>query len=171
MIRIFKRKKKSLKDTAVHSVGTFTGDVGRGLFAGLVGTFAMSLSQFIEMKITQREGSDSPLKAAEKVFDIHADNEEAKSKLLNIIHYAYGTSWGGFRGIIGTLGLKGIPANALHFSSVFGTELVMLPGLKVAPPVKEWGTKEISVSGIHHIIYVLVSGVVFDLLKSDRKPV
>ncbi|WP_037575270.1 hypothetical protein [Sporocytophaga myxococcoides] len=169
MIRIFRKKEKKIKDKAIQSIGTFTGDLGRGLFAGLVGTFAMSLSQFIEMEITKREGSDSPLKAAEKVLDIHADNEEAKSKLLNGIHYTYGTAWGGFRGIIGAMGLKGIPANALHFSSVFGTELVMLPGLKVAPPVKEWGVKEISASGIHHIVYALVSGVVFDLLKSGRK--
>lgn len=168
MIRLFRKKKKSLKDKAIQSVGTFTGDFGRGLFAGLVGTFAMSLSQLIEMKITKREGSESPLKAAEKVLHVHADNEEAKSKLLNGIHFSYGTAWGGFRGIIGALGLKGIWANALHFSSVFGTELVMLPGLKVAPPVKEWGAKEISVSGMHHIVYVLVSGVVFDLLKSGR---
>jgi len=169
MIRLFRKKKKSLKDKAIYSVGTFTGDLGRGLFAGLVGTVAMSLSQLLEMKITQREGSDSPLKAAEKVLDIHADNEGAKGKLVNGIHYSYGTAWGGLRGIIGALGLKGIPANALHFSSVFGTELVMLPGLKVAPPVKEWGAKEISISGVHHIIYALVSGVVFDLLKSERK--
>ncbi|MBO9701015.1 MAG: hypothetical protein J7604_12450 [Sporocytophaga sp.] len=169
MIRLFRKRKKSLKDKAIHSVGTFTGDLGRGLFSGLVGTIAISLSQLIEMKVTGREGSDSPLKAAEKVLDVHANNDESKSKLVNGIHFTYGTAWGGIRGIIGTLGLKGIPANALHFSSVFGTELVMLPGLKVAPPVKEWGAKEISISGVHHIVYALVSGVVFDLLKSERK--
>ncbi|MCR6640985.1 MAG: hypothetical protein NVV82_18830 [Sporocytophaga sp.] len=172
-------KKKSagdrFKEKTIHSIGTITGDLGRGLFAGFIGTAAMSVSQMLEMKLTKRKGSDTPLQAVGKVLGIPvldllpAMKLLLKDKLVNIIHYTYGTAWGGVRGVIGSTGLKGTLADAVHFSTVLGTELVMLPKLHLAPPVKKWGAQSISTSGVHHVVYALVSGVVFDLLKSGRK--
>lgn len=44
-------------------------------------------------------------------------------------------------------------ATAAHFAMVWGTEVTMLPGLEVAPPLSEWGAKEIGVDVFHHVIY------------------
>jgi hypothetical protein len=176
---LFNLKKKSsrdrFKEKTISRIGTITGDLGRGLFAGFIGTAAMSVSQMFEMKLTKRKGSDTPLQAVGKVLGIPVLDLMPvmklllKEKLVNIIHYSYGTAWGGVRGVIGSTGLKGTLADAIHFSSVLGTELVMLPKLHLAPPVKKLDAQTISVSGVHHIVYALVSGVVFDLLKSRRK--
>ncbi|MBO9701014.1 MAG: hypothetical protein J7604_12445 [Sporocytophaga sp.] len=173
----FKRKSigDRFKEEAIYSVGTFAGDLGRGLVAGFIGTAAMNVSQILEMKFTKRAENDTLFQALGKVLGIPVRNLLPavklilKEKLINIIHYAYGTVWGGVRGVIGSAGLKGILADAIHFSSVFTTELVMFPKLHLAPPIKKWGPQSISVSGVHYIIYAIVSGVVFDLLKSGRK--
>lgn len=40
----------------------------------------------------------------------------------------------------------------------------MLPALKVAPPLTEWGAKEISVDALHHVVYATATGVAYSLL-------
>ena len=57
------------------------------------------------------------------------------------------------RGLIGAAGLRGTRAAATHFGVVWGTEQVMLPALGVAPPLWEWGAKEVAIDAFHHLIY------------------
>lgn len=139
--------------------------IGKGLLAGLAGTAAITLSQMIEMKITGRKPSDAPVKAANKVLDIKPQNAEKKQKVSQEIHWAYGTSWGIARGIIGLTGLKGVPAALVHFASIWGASMVMLPALKVAPPITEEKPEEIGVDGLHHAVYAAAAGLVYDALK------
>jgi len=42
--------------------------VGKGLFAGVVGTAAMTVSSTVEAKLRDRAGSSAPLDAAGKVL-------------------------------------------------------------------------------------------------------
>jgi hypothetical protein len=106
--------------------------------AGAAGTLAITLSQMIEMKITKRKPSTAPADAAEKVLEVKPESKEDKQQFSQQIHWAYGTSWGITRGIIGLLGLKGLTATALHFGAIYSTALIMPTQLKVAPPLKEW---------------------------------
>ena len=55
-------------------------------------------------------------------------------------------------------GLPPAAATAVHFALVSGAAMVMLPGLKVAPPVGEWGAGEIAVESLHHLVYALATG-------------
>ncbi|HSH78506.1 MAG TPA: hypothetical protein VLA19_08245 [Herpetosiphonaceae bacterium] len=115
-------------------VGDVAGAVGRGLFAGVVGTAAMTVSSTVEMKLRGRKVSTAPADAAGKVLGVQPTGEAEKQRFSTIVHWGYGTGWGAARGLIGAAGLDGVMAAATHFATVWGTALVMLPGLKVAPP-------------------------------------
>ncbi len=139
--------------------------VGKGLIAGAAGTLAITLSQMIEMKITKRKPSEEPADAAEKVLDIKPAAEKDKPKFSQEVHWAYGTSWGLPRGIMSLLGLKGLPATAIHFATIYSTALIMPSSLKVAPPLKEWKPKEFAIDALHHLVYAVAAGLVYDALS------
>jgi len=40
----------------------------------------------------------------------------------------------------------------------------MLPALGVAPPLTEWGAKEVAIDVVHHIVYVGATGMTYSLL-------
>ncbi len=143
------------------------GDIGKGLIAGAAGTLAITLSQMIEMKITKRKPSNAPAEAAQKVLDIKPATEEDKNKFSQEVHWTYGTSWGIPRGIMSLLGLKGLPATTLHFATIYASALLVPTELKVAPPLKEWQPKEFAVDALHHLVYAIAAGLVFDAISKD----
>ncbi len=138
--------------------------IGIGVMAGIVGTAAITVSQAIEMKIDGREPSSAPIDAASKVLDIEPDSEENKAKVSQQIHWAYGTSWGIARGLISLTGLKGWKATLVHFGAIWGTAMVMLPSLDVAPPATEEDAKTVSIDGLHHAVYAIAAGLAFDAI-------
>ncbi len=158
---------KPSKRAATEGAITFADAVGKGLIAGLAGTIAITISQMIEMKITEREASDSPAKAVEKTLEVGPADGSSEKEFSQKVHWVYGTAWGVARGLLGLMGLNGVAAASIHFAAVQTTAMVMLPALKVAPPLKEWGAKEIAIEVMHHLIYAATVGCVYDLL--DRK--
>ena len=138
--------------------------VGKGLFAGAVGTAAMTISSTLEMKLRGRPASSAPADAAAKILGVEPKGEKEKARFSNIVHWGYGTSWGAARGLIGAAGFKGTRAEAVHFGAIWGAEQVMLPNLGVAPPFWEWGVKEIAIDAFHHLVYVTATGAAYSLL-------
>lgn len=153
------------KRSAVADLGTA---IGVGLLAGLAGTAAITVSQMIEMKITKRKPSNAPVDAVSKVLDVTAVSEEKKPKVSQEVHWAYGTTWGIARGILSLAGLKGWTADLAHFASVWGAALVMLPGLKVAPPIQEEKPKTIATDILHHAVYAVAAGLVYDMITRKK---
>ena len=144
-------------------LGAFGADIGKGLIAGLAGTIDMTISQTIEMKITNRKPSTAPADAVTKALHIkpEAGNKEACS---SGVHYAYGTSWGVVRGLLSLAGLSGFATTSLHMAALWGTAITIEPKLGIAPPVDEWKPKDIGVDIFHHLVYVIVAGIVFDAI-------
>jgi hypothetical protein len=149
-----------------NALGELAGAIGKGLLAGLAGTAAITLSQMIEMKITKRQPSYAPVKVASQVTGAAPADESQKEKLNNEIHYAYGTSWGIVRGLLGFAGLKGIPATLIHFGAIWATELVMLPKYDAAPPVNEQEPKSVAIDALHHAVYAVAAGLAYDALDA-----
>jgi hypothetical protein len=145
-------------------MGDVAAKVGKGLAAGLVGTAAMTVSSTIEMKIRGRKPSTAPARAAAKVFGVEPVGEREKTRFSNIVHWSYGTSWGAVRGLIAALGLRGPTAATAHLAAVWGSELVMLPTLGVAPPVTEWGAEEVAIDLWHHVVYATATSVAYSWL-------
>ena len=162
-----KIKLKKYKNKPGYALSEFAGSIGKGLIAGAAGTIAITISQMIEMKITKRKPSSEPADAAEKVLDVKPETPEDKQKFSKEVHWAYGSAWGIPRGVLGLFGLKGLPATAIHFATVYSTALIMPTQLKVAPPLKEWTPKEFAVDALHHAMYAVVAGLVYDAMSGD----
>ncbi len=134
-------------------LGDVAAALGKGIFAGVAGTAAMTASSTIEMKLRGRPASSAPARAAARVLGAEPVNEESEARFSNIVHWGYGTAWGGVRGLIGAAGLSGPAATAAHLGAIWGSEQVMLPTLGVAPPLTEWGAKGwvLAVSGTNDL--------------------
>ncbi len=144
--------------------GDVAGAVGRGLVAGIAGTALMTLSSTVEMKLAGREASSAPADAAAKVLGVEPTGKAEKARFATVVHWAYGTSWGVLRGLLGAAGLKGPAAGGAHFVAVWGNGLVMLPRLGVAPPLGEWGAKALATDAFHHLVYAAGTSLVFSAL-------
>jgi hypothetical protein len=145
-------------------LGDIAAAFGTGIFAGVAGTAAMTISSTIEMKVRGRPASSTPALAAAKVLGIEPVDEEAKERFSNLVHWGYGTAWGGARGLLAAAGLSGPAATAVHLGAVWGSEQVMLPALGVTPPLTEWGVKEVVIDALHHMVYAGATGVAYSLL-------
>jgi hypothetical protein len=145
-------------------LGNVAAAFGKGIFAGVAGTAAMTLSSTIEMKLRGRPASSTPAQAAAKMLGIEPVDEEAEARFSNLVHWAYGTAWGGARGLLAAAGLSGVAATAAHLGAVWASEQVMLPTLGVTPPLTEWGAKEVAIDALHHAVYAGATGVAYSLL-------
>lgn len=155
-------------DTLLVEVEKLAEALGKGLLAGLAGTLAITASQMIESKLTGKGRSSAPADAASKVLGVQPVSEEEKSKFSTLVHWAYGTSWGAFRGLLSEAGIKGWTATASHFGAIYGMAMIIMPSLKVAPPVSEWDSKTLISGGIHHALYSVSAGLVYDALDKIR---
>ncbi len=145
-------------------IGDVAAAFGKGLFAGAVGTAAMTASSTLEMKLRNRGASSAPADAAAKVLGVEPKGEKEQARFATLVHWGYGTGWGGVRGLLAAAGLSGGKATAAHFGLVWGSEQVMLPALDVMPPLTEMGAKEIAVDALHHLVYAAATGTAYSLL-------
>ncbi len=157
--------KNENNQNALSQVGTA---IGVGLIGGLVGTIAMTICQRIDMKITGRKGSVTPAKAVQEALDIKPVSESKTKELTTNVHWVYGPSLGVVRGLMHLLGINGLAATSAHFAAVWATELIMLPSLRVAPPVTKESPETIAKDAMYHGVYALGTGLVFDaIIKED----
>jgi hypothetical protein len=145
-------------------LGDVASAVGKGLFAGVAGTAAMTVSSTLEMKLRGRSASSAPAQAAAKVLGVQPIDEEAQARFSNLVHWGYGTGWGGVRGLIAAAGFSGPAATATHLAAVWGSEQVMLPALGVTPPLTQWGKEEVAIDALHHAVYAAATSVYYSLL-------
>src|SRR3712207_5617552 len=102
----------------------------------------MTLSSTIEMKVRGRPASSTPARAAAKVLGVEPVDEESEARFSNLVHWGYGTAWGGARGLLAAAGLSGPAATAAHLGVVWGREQGMLRVRGVTPPLTGWGARE-----------------------------
>lgn len=173
------------------SLSKVAGTLGKGLAAGLAGTIAITISQMIEMKLSNRGMSDAPMKVGGDVLGVepkgqaelekkkvdHSSNgtydvekavEFNKGKFSQIMHFGYGTGWGEARGIMDLLGIRGLVASLLHFGAIWSTALVMLPVKNAAKPITKWPPRQIVLDVVHHAIYALAAGAVYDAISKEE---
>lgn len=143
--------------------------IGKGLIAGAAGTAAITISQLIEQKLSDKPVTFAPADAASKALSIEASDREEWPKFSNEVHWTYGTLWGIGRGLLSLAGVKGWIASSLHFAAIYYTALQVEPDFEVAPPLNEWSDKELAVFALHHAVYATVAGFVFDALSQDKE--
>lgn len=151
--------KNNKNKNPLKKVGTA---LGVGLLAGLAGTIAMTITQRIEMKMTGRKGSDIPVKALRELMNVTPVTESKNIAVSNKVHFLYGIDIGMIRGLISLSGLKGLEAISAHFATIWCAELIILPILRVEPPVYKKDPRAVFKDALFHFIYAATAGLVFD---------
>jgi hypothetical protein len=169
------------------------GALGKGLIAGFAGTVAITISQMIEMEITNRSMSNAPVTVGGKTLGVEprgkaqqekekeqSEQDEASDKVQEkveaneqkfsqIMHFSYGTGWGVFRGALDLAGLHGPLADLVHFSAIWGTAQVMLPSATETKPITEWPPKQIAIDVLHHAVYACAAGLVYKAMRNAER--
>ena len=146
------------------TLGHVASVVGKGLFAGLAGTAAMTLSQIIEMKLSGREPSNSPAQVGSKLFGVEPKSKEDEGRFAQIIHWVWGTVGGVPRGLIALSDTHGAAAAASHFATLWTMDSALLYSLGIAPPPWEWSAMELSVDAFHKSVYAIVANATYEFL-------
>ncbi len=145
------------------------GAVARGAVAGAAGTAVMTGYQLAVAKLRGSESSSAPAEVAKRisegVFD-HPVPEERMGALNNAMHVVYGTGWGPVYGIAqGSLELPAFHHGLLFGTLVWGSSLIELPALGIAPPVWETPPLEVALDLSYHLVYGLGVAGAFALLS------
>ena len=139
--------------------------IGKGVVAGFAGTAAMTVSSTLEAKLRGRAFSDAPARATAKVLGIKEfEDVRAKARFSDLSHWGYGTGWGIARALMREFGLGARAATPAHFAAIWGSALVTLPALEIAPPVVFWQKQEIAIDVLHHAVYAAATGIAYELL-------
>jgi hypothetical protein len=139
--------------------------IGKGVVAGFAGTAAMTVSSTVEARLRGRAFSDAPARATAKVLGIKEfEDARAKARFSDLSHWGYGTGWGIARAIMRELGLGRGFATPAHFAAIWGSALVALPALEIAPPVVFWRKEEVAIDVFHHLVYATATGLAYELL-------
>jgi hypothetical protein len=152
----------------VVKLGEIAGDVGRGMLAGAVGTAAMTLSSSLEARLREREPSDAPATAAGRVLGVQPRNPAGRARFSTVVHWTYGSMWGGARGLIEAAGVRGAPAVAGHCVAVWGAAQIMLPALGVAPTAWKAERSDVAIDALHHAVYAVAAVLAFAALDDSR---
>ncbi len=153
----------------MKTLNKLTRALGNGIVAGFAGTAAMTVSSTVEAKLRGRAFSDAPARATTKLLGItEFEDARAKARFSDLSHWGYGTSWGIARALLGEFGLGSKRATPAHFAAVWGSALVTLPALEVAPPVVFWKKQEIALDVFHHLVYAAATGFVYDRLSRSQ---
>jgi hypothetical protein len=97
----------------------------------------MTVSSTLEAKLRHRAPSTAP--ATKKVLGIASfEDAIAETRVNDLSHWGYGTSWGVARALLDAAGLPPHRATAAHGAAVWGSAQVMLPALDIAPRSVFW---------------------------------
>lgn len=138
--------------------------LGRGLVAGAVGTGVMTGAQLALLKATGGEESTVPAQVGKRIIEGTLQRgpvPDSRIPLLNnAMHWLYGISWGGVYGLVaGSLAPRAPRAGLAFGLAVWGTSLVQLPAMKLAPPVWEYPPSSLATDvGFHAVYGVAVAG-------------
>ncbi|WP_435107388.1 hypothetical protein [Nocardiopsis synnemataformans] len=136
--------------------------LGRGVFAGLAGTVAMTAFQkFVEMPITQREESYAPAMFAKRVLPFQPTDQQQEARLNYITHYSLGAMWGSAYGVAASAGLRGRRAVLTVFGVVYTGDVVLNTALGLYEPWK-WSKQDIIVDVLDKFVQAAATGVIFD---------
>jgi hypothetical protein len=144
--------------------------LSRGMIAGLAGTIAMTVTERLEMAVSEREPSTVPGQVGAHLLpgkrpDLPSDVE----RLNGPIHWVHGITMGALRGALDLAGTRGPRASIAHFALVWGGDAALYRALGVADMPWRWDTDELVTDMLHKGVYAAVTGAVYDALGATPR--
>jgi uncharacterized membrane protein YagU involved in acid resistance len=92
-------------------------------------------------------------------------SEDKTEQLNQAMHWAYGSSLGIVYGLIqGTVHARALRSGLLFGAAVWGTSLIHLPAMKLAPPVWEQSPSQLAPDLGFHLLYGATLGAAYAAL-------
>lgn len=148
------------------SLGDVAANFGKGLFAGLAGTAATTVSSTLEMKISGRERDPGPSRRGGARHP--AERRGIRGPFLQPGPLGLRHWLGSVRGLLDSAGLSGPAATLAHLALVWGSEQVILPALNVSAPVFRYGRKATATDLLHHTVYAAATGIAYSYLDRSQ---
>ncbi|MFN2389869.1 MAG: hypothetical protein ABR575_09750 [Actinomycetota bacterium] len=136
----------------------------KGLAAGVVGTAAMTVSEKIEQSRTGREDSMVTTEVGAILTKPPLETGAQAAKLGKVVHWTHGITWGAVRGLLGLTPLNAFVASALHYASLWMSDVLLYRTLKIQPLPHKWGAKPLVTDLFHKLVLSAVTSIVFLLL-------
>lgn len=134
-----------------------------GALAGVAGSLALSLTDYIERRYVNQSDSATSEKTADALG--LSDNTDNKPAWANhVAHFGYGAVAGAIRGGVLALGFTGIPGKLLYWGTTALTAKTILPAVGLKPRLQK-PAPNLFANITHHVIYSGVSVVVLSLFK------
>lgn len=151
------------------TLGAAAAAVGKGIFAGLAGTVAMTAGQTVDMKLRHRPGSTTPGDLAAGLLGVQAVGEPERQRFSTFVHWTWGTSWGVLRGLLATSGRRGAPVLATHFAIVLGGDMALLACRGLAPPPWHWTRQDLLFEALHKGVLATTTHLTYEFLDQPGR--
>ena len=138
--------------------------LARAVAAGGAGTAAMTVSQLLEMRLTQRDGSDVPGQVAQGLTGAEPVGPRTRAAMSTGMHWAHGVSGGGLRALIGQSGARGPLAAALLFGGLWSIDVTLYRSLGIADAPWRWSKEDLATDLSHKGLYAIVTSAVYERL-------
>ncbi len=149
-----------------ESIDTTASAIGRGLLAGFAGTVAMTIAMRLDNLDQGPEDSGIPAEGAAEVLGIDSfEDDRARARTGELVHWGYGTAVGAVRGLLGRTGMGPNLADTAFHGVVWAAEQALLPALDLAPPTPKWSRAGLTADLVHHAVYGLATNGVYRLLS------
>ena len=139
--------------------------IAAGTVAGLVGSVALSGTEWIEKRAIGRDHGHVGAEFVEKTTGAAPETDDELRLLDNAVHFSYGAAWGALRGALGAFGIGGVPGFLLHWLGVDVAAKLFLPVFGLAPTVDKRRPRNLLIDTAHHGIYCLVVSVLLGQMK------
>lgn len=136
----------------------------KGLFAGLIGTIVMTLSQMLEMQLTGRQPSTVPGQVGSKLLSLSPKNEDEMTSLSTKVHWAHGIALGSVFGLISLTKVTGVAAIAIFFALLWIGDALLYAALGIAPLPWHWKANELITDLFHKGVYAIATGVTYQII-------
>lgn len=161
------------------------GAVARGAVAGVAGTAAMDVVQYVQYRVgggqdtffhwelgavTGWEGAPAPAQVGKRVIEglFRAElPDEAANRMNNAVHWAYGTGWGVVYGVLaGSTATPRLGWGPVFASLQWLLDYVVLPPTGLYQPIWKYDAKVLAKDWATRLVYGTTVGTVLWALRS-----
>ena len=140
------------------------GGLMAGAAAGVAGSLALALTEYLERRFIEGNNSQGADNAADALGLDDDPDTDASTIMSHAANFGYGAAAGAIRGAVLALGFTGIPGKLLYWGTTAISSKTILPALGLKPRLQK-APPNLFANISHHVIYAVVSIVVLGAFK------
>jgi hypothetical protein len=137
--------------------------MSRGFIGGVAGTAVMTLGEKIEQRFTHRPDSYVPARTLSRLIGLRKPNKKSPARNW-AMHWGTGATLGVVRGMMASLGLRGLKSSAAFLALRLFTDQSLENAMGVSDSPTQWPRDIAAIDVLHKGVYSFATGVAVDAL-------